>query len=62
LITLYGSKLATSPGIAGKVFATLAERAINIEMISASLSVLSVVVKQEKVEEAVEALRDQFAV
>lgn len=62
LITLYGTKLSAAPGFAGKIFAILAERAINIEMISASLSVLSVVVKKGKVVEAVEAIKTQFSI
>lgn len=62
LITLYGSKLSTAPGIAGKVFAILADQAINIEMISSSLSVLSIVVKKDKVMEAVEAIKTTFTI
>lgn len=62
LITLYGSLLATTPGIAGKIFSRLAEHKINIEMINASLSGLSIVVKKENIMEAVGAIRTEFGV
>jgi len=60
LITMYGANLSTTPGIAGKIFAKLAEQGINIEMISASLSVLSIVVNKEKMEKAVKIIRTHF--
>ena len=62
LITIYGTKLSTTPGIAGKIFAKLFEHGINIEMISASLSVLSIVVKKEKVMEGVQAIKNGFSI
>jgi aspartate kinase len=62
LITLYGSLLATTPGIAGKIFTRLADHKINIEMINASLSGLSIVVKKENIMEAVGAIRAEFGV
>jgi aspartate kinase len=62
LITMYGRKLSTTLGIAGKVFAKLSERGINIEMISATLSVLSIVVNKEKMMEAVEIIKAEFSV
>ncbi len=62
LITIYGSRLATTPGIAGKVFAKLTEQGINIDMISASLSVLSIVVNKDKAQQAVQAIQSGFAV
>jgi aspartate kinase len=60
LITIYGTRLATTPGIAGRVFKILSENGINIDMISASLSVLSIVVGEDRVTNAVEALREEF--
>jgi len=57
MITIYGGMLSATPGIAGKVFSELSDRKINIEMISASLSAVSIVVKKERVSEAVEAIR-----
>jgi aspartate kinase len=62
LITVYGSMLTSTPGIAGKIFTKLAERKINIEMINASLSALSVVVSKEKAMDAVGAIRTEFGI
>jgi len=56
-VTVYGRRLATSPGMAGKVFSLLADRRINIEMISASLSTISCLIKSKMAEEAVMALK-----
>jgi len=60
LITIYGSKLATTPGIAGKIFKVLSENGINIDMISASLTVLSLVVDKSKIAGAVDAIQKEF--
>lgn len=60
LITIYGSKLATTPGVAGKIFKVLSENGINIDMISASLTVLSLVVDESKIKSAVEAIEKEF--
>jgi aspartate kinase len=60
LITIYGSKLATTPGVAGKIFKVLSENGINIDMISASLTVLSLVVDENKIARAVEAIQKEF--
>ncbi len=62
MITIYGTMLSATPGVAGKVFSKLSERKINIEMISASLSAVCIVVRKEKVTEAVEAIRTGFAI
>lgn len=45
ILTVYGKNLASEPGIAGKVFALLAQEAINIDMISTSLISISVLIK-----------------
>jgi aspartate kinase len=60
LITIYGSKLATTPGVAGKIFKVLSENGINIDMISASLTVLSLVVDKTKIAGAVDAIQKEF--
>ncbi len=62
LITIYGSMLFSTSGIAGKIFAKLSDQGINIEMISASLSALSIVVRREKIKEAVTVIRTEFGV
>jgi aspartate kinase len=60
LITIYGKKLATTPGVAGRVFKILADNGINIDMISASLTVLSIVIEKERITTAVEAIEKEF--
>ena len=60
MITIYGSKLAATPGVAGKIFKVLSENGINIDMISASLTVLSLVVDENKIKSAVEAIEKEF--
>ena len=59
-VTVYGKRLAVSPGIAGKVFSLLAKRRINIEMISATLSTISCLVRAKMAEEAMMALREEL--
>lgn len=61
LITIYGAKLATTPGVAGRIFKVLSDNGINIDMISASLSVLSIVVDKTKVASAAEAIKTEFS-
>ncbi|KPK70031.1 hypothetical protein AMJ87_09465 [candidate division WOR_3 bacterium SM23_60] len=60
LITVFGPMLSSTPGIAGTIFARLADHGVNIEMISASLSSVSIIVQREKVTNAVKAIQDEF--
>ncbi len=60
MISLYGPNLGTQPGIAGKVFSALAEKGVNIEMISTSLSSITCVVAKKKLKVALEALDSIF--
>ncbi|MBE0432188.1 ACT domain-containing protein [candidate division WOR-3 bacterium] len=60
LITIYGTKLATTPGVAGRIFKALSENGINIDMISASLSVISVVIAKDQVTTAISAIKKEF--
>jgi aspartate kinase len=59
LITIYGARLATTPGVAGKIFKVLSENGINIDMISASLTVLSLVIDQARVTDALEVINKE---
>ena len=52
--------MRTHPGVAAKVFATLGERGINIEMISTSSIRISCVIRAEQLPEAVRALHQAF--
>jgi aspartate kinase len=62
MITVYGARLATTPGIAGRIFGKLSERKINIEMINTSMSALNIVVKKDRVMDAVGAIRTEFSI
>ncbi|MBI3037082.1 aspartate kinase [Candidatus Woesearchaeota archaeon] len=61
-ISLVGRGIKSVPGVGGRMFSTLGNRGINVEMASQSYSDvnLSVVVKEDQLEEAVRALHSEF--
>ncbi|MGH8914430.1 MAG: aspartate kinase [Acidimicrobiia bacterium] len=59
-VSLVGAGMKTHPGVAAKVFETLADAGINIEMISTSTIRISCVVRADQVEPAVQALHAAF--
>jgi aspartate kinase len=59
-VSIVGAGMKSHPGVAAKVFSTLGEHEINIEMISTSPIRISCVVPGDKVEEAVRALHSAF--
>ena len=59
-VSIIGAGMRSHPGVAAQVFETLAEREINIEMISTSPIKISCVIRSEAVTEAVQALCDTF--
>ncbi len=59
-VSLVGAGMKTSPGIAAKMFETLASHGINIEMISTSTIRTTCVVPADKVELAMRALHTAF--
>jgi aspartate kinase len=59
-VSLIGAGMRSHPGVAAKVFQTLGERGINIEMISTSPIKISCVIRDESVPEAVRALHEAF--
>jgi len=59
-VSVVGAGMKSNPGVAATVFETLAAAGINIEMISTSAIRISCVVRQERVEEAVQVLHDAF--
>jgi aspartate kinase len=59
-VSLIGAGMKTSPGIAAKMFRTLADRAINIEMISTSTIRTTVVVPAPALQEEVPSLHSAF--
>lgn len=60
-VSIVGAGMRSHPGVAAKVFQTLAEKNINIEMISTSPIKISCIIRSDHVPEAVRALHDAFA-
>jgi len=59
-VSIVGAGMRSHPGVAAKVFETLGEQAINIEMISTSPIKISCVVAADRVPAAVKALHEAF--
>jgi aspartate kinase len=59
-VSIVGAGMRSHPGVAAKVFDTLAEAEINIEMISTSPIKISCVIRSERVPDAVRALHTAF--
>ena len=59
-VSLVGAGMKSHPGVAAKVFETLGEHEINIEMISTSPIKISCVIRSQAVPEAVQALHEAF--
>jgi aspartate kinase len=59
-VSIVGAGMRSHPGVAAKVFETLAEEDINIEMISTSPIKISCVIRSDAVPQAVRALHSAF--
>jgi aspartate kinase len=59
-VSVVGAGMKTHPGVAAKVFKTLGDNGINIEMISTSPIKISCVVRGEDVNQAVRSLHEAF--
>ena len=59
-VSIIGAGMRSHPGVAAQVFETLAEREINIEMISTSPIKISCVIAGERVSDAVQLLHEAF--
>jgi aspartate kinase len=59
-VSIVGAGMKTHPGVAAKVFTTLGDNGINIEMISTSPIRISCVVPADRVPDAVKALHAAF--
>ncbi|HEY7940061.1 MAG TPA: aspartate kinase [Acidimicrobiales bacterium] len=59
-VSLVGAGMKSNPGVAAKVFETLADAGINIEMISTSAIRISCVVAESQVEQSVQLLHTAF--
>ena len=59
-VSIVGAGMKTHPGVAAKVFTTLGDNGINIEMISTSAIRISCVIAESELERAVVVLHDAF--
>ncbi len=59
-VSIVGAGMKSHPGVAAKVFATLAGEGINIEMISTSPIKISCVIRADRVNDAVRTLHQAF--
>jgi aspartate kinase len=59
-VSLIGAGMKSNPGVAAKMFETLAGNGINIEMISTSAIRISCVVREDDIEHAVQSLHTAF--
>lgn len=59
-IAIIGSRLAATPGLAGRMFAALAHEGINVDCISSSEMTVSCVIESEHIDRAVRAVHDEF--
>jgi aspartate kinase len=59
-VSLVGAGMQSNPGVAARMFEVLADAGINIEMISTSAIRVSCVVREDRVEDAVQALHAAF--
>jgi aspartate kinase len=59
-VSIVGAGMKSHPGVAAKVFTTLGDNDINIEMISTSPIKISCVIRGDRVPDAVRALHSAF--
>lgn len=63
LLVFYGGReLSRRPGVAARIFDILAEVGVNVEMISTSIDSLSIVIRENRVDKAIEALRENLGI
>jgi aspartate kinase len=61
-VSLVGAGMRSNPGVVAEMFEALAEKGINIEMISTSSIRVSCIVRRDDAEEAVRTVHDRFDV
>jgi len=59
-VSIVGAGMKTNPGVSARMFETLADAGVNIEMISTSPIRLTCVVRADQVEPAVQAIHEAF--
>jgi aspartate kinase len=57
MITIFGEKIAQTPGFAGKIFGLVAQTGANIENITASLMTISFLIPEDKCQEVTKLLQ-----
>lgn len=63
LLIFYGGKdYFRVPGVAAKIFNMLAEAGVNVEMVSASFDSLSVVVREDRLDRAIDVIRENLGI
>ena len=60
LVSIFGPDFREIPGVAGMMYSALADAGINILSISTSMSSVSCVIDQARLDDAVAALKDTF--
>lgn len=60
IVSIYGPHFRDYPGVAGMVFSTFASVNINILAISTSISAVSCVIEENRVNDAIKALKESF--
>ena len=59
-ISIVGSRLASTPGLAARMFAVLAREGINIDCISSSEMKIACIISVDRIDHAVRAVHDEF--
>jgi aspartate kinase len=59
-IAIIGHRLAATPGLSARMFASLAQAGINVDCISSSEMTLSCIIKRDQIERGVKAVHDEF--
>lgn len=59
-ISIVGSRLASTPGLAARMFSVLAARGVNIDCISSSEMKVACVISSERLDESLRAVHDEF--
>lgn len=60
IVAMHVAELVQTPGTAGRMFAALSGRGINIDMISTSMASITCLIAENRVEDAVRVLDEEF--
>jgi aspartate kinase len=59
-VSVVGTGMENAPGYAAKMFSTLSEVGVNIDMITTSEIRITTIIERDQVQKAVQALHDAF--